>query len=153
MTFEYLKLILLDECISLHFHSGFLMKALQLAINDQHVSLIEESACSKRAFLQLPTTLQLASCLQFNTSPKSSKRALQLQLPTLQFNTSPGYKVGRFGPSLAVENPVSDKEGLSVTNLHDYPRARLELNKYLLNSFCDFFISVKEFNPKMHHHC
>ena len=34
MTFRYLKPILLDECISLHFHSGFQMKAPQLAIND-----------------------------------------------------------------------------------------------------------------------
>ena len=117
---EYLKLILLDECISLHFQCSFQMKALQLACQ-----LIEEPAFPKRAFLQLPT-LQLESCPQFNTSPVQ--------------------KVGLFGLCC---RESSFWQGRSLySNLHDYPQARTELeyNKYLLVLW--FNICVKELNHK-----
>ena len=72
---------------------NFLMKASQLSCQPCHLL---KRPSSKRAFLQLPT-LQLENCARFNT-------------------LAAVCTVGLF------ENPVSDKEGICKSNLHDYMR-------------------------------
>ena len=104
---------------------NFLMKASQLSCQPCHLL---KRPSSKRAFLQLPT-LQLENCARFNT-------------------LAAVCTVGLF------ENPVSDKEGICKSNLHDYlhtAQTRVELAWIVTNIWRVDFVILFINATKYHH--